>query len=147
MNNSQIIFNASQELAEQGLIRYTGRTFKGVDGEGNEVEIKETEEIHTYKEWQNLGMQVQKGQKAIAKITIWNFTNKPSKAAREEAEKNGQEAQEKGHYYMKEAAFFSASQVAPAKQEVKQEVKQETNEDSNVIIIDNNYLDNLLANA
>ena len=113
MTNNQIIFSASQELAEQGLIKYTGKVFKGVDGEGNEVEIKETEEIHTYKEWQFLGMQVQKGQKAVAKITIWMFTNKPSKAALAAAAAAGkEEVNEDPHYYMKEAAFFSASQVA-----------------------------------
>ena len=96
MTNEMIIFEASQELAEQGIINYTGNTFKAIDDEGNETEVKETEAIHTYKEWQNLGMQVQKGQKAIAKITIWMFTNKPSKKAQAAAEAAGKEADAEG---------------------------------------------------
>ena len=131
MTNEMIIFEASQELAEQGIINYTGNTFKAIDDEGNETEVKETEAIHTYKEWQNLGMQVQKGQKAIAKITIWMFTNKPSKKAQAAAEAAG-----------KEAAFFSASQVAPA--EAKKEENKPELEKVNSFIIDANYIDSLV---
>lgn len=117
MTNAQIIFNEAQELAKEGLIKYTGNIIKGKTIEGEEVEIKETEEIHTYKEWQNLGMQVQKGQKAVAKFTIWMFTDKPSKAALAAAAAAGKEEVDADpHYYMKEAAFFSASQVAPAEE-------------------------------
>lgn len=115
MTNNQIIFAAEQELAEAGVIKYTGRVLKMTTPEGLEVEIQETEALHTYKEWQQLGYQVQKGQKAITKITIWNFTNKASKAVREAAEKEGKEAPATAHYYMKESAFFSASQVEPIK--------------------------------
>jgi hypothetical protein len=115
MNNAQIIFAAAQELAEAGKIKYTGKTFKAVNAAGEEVEVKETEAIHTYAEWKSLGQQVQKGQNAIAKFTIWMFTDKPSKAALAAAAAAGkEEADADPHYYMKEAAFFSASQVAPA---------------------------------
>ena len=131
MTNAQIIFSMSQELAEEGKIKYTGNIIKVKAAEGEEIEIQETEEIHTYKEWQNLGMQVQKGQKAIAKFTIWMYTSKSKKLTKEDADsineivinsdgskaQEGDEVQIKGHYYMKEAAFFSASQVAPIKQE------------------------------
>ena len=89
MTNNQIIFSMEQQLAEEGKIKYTGRIMKATTPEGEEIEIKETESLHTYKEWQSLGFQVKKGQKAIAKFTIWNFTNKPSKAVREAAEKEG----------------------------------------------------------
>ena len=65
MTNAQIIFSAAQELAEEGKIKYTGRVLKAVNAAGEEVEIKETEDIHTYKEWQNLGMQVQKGKRPL----------------------------------------------------------------------------------
>lgn len=121
MTNEMIIFNAAQELAEQGKINYTGKILKVVDASGNKIELKETEKIHTYKEWQNLGMQVQKGQKAVAKITIWMFTDKLSKKAQAEAEAAGKEAKASPHYYMKEAAFFSTSQVAPVKPDQKKE--------------------------
>ena len=129
MNNAQIIFSAAQELAEEGKINYTGRILKAVTAEGEEVEFKETEELHTYKEWQRLGFQVKKGQKAVAKITIWNWTSKKAKLTKEEADninamvvnadgskaQEGDEVETKGHYYKKEAAFFSASQVESAK--------------------------------
>ena len=48
MTNAQIIFSAAQELAEEGKIKYTGRVLKAVTPAGEEVEIKETEDIHTY---------------------------------------------------------------------------------------------------
>lgn len=120
MTNAQIIFNESLELMKDGIIGTTGRQIKisyEKDGEQVEEIINEPEPIHTYKEWQNLGMQVQKGQKAIAKFTIWMFTDKPSKAALAAAAAAGkEEADADPHYYMKEAAFFSASQVAPAEE-------------------------------
>lgn len=101
MTNAEMIFMAGQNLAEQGLIKYTGRTFDGVDGEGNPVQIKETEPIHTYTRWKEMGYQVQKGQKAVAKLTIWKHTTKKDKETGEETE----------NMFMKTAAFFSLSQV------------------------------------
>lgn len=143
MTNAMIIFNASQELAEQGIIKYTGRVYTYEDEEGNKIECKETEELHTYKEWQRLGYQVNKGQKTIAKIMIWNFTNKPSKAAKAAAEAAGKEVESDPHYYMKEACFFSASQVS--KVEAKKEAPELEKVDS--YIIDANYIDSLLVQA
>ena len=48
MTNAQIIFSAEQALAENGKIKYTGRTFEAQDAAGNPVIIKETEAIHTF---------------------------------------------------------------------------------------------------
>lgn len=85
---------------------------------------------------------------AIAKFTIWMFTNKPSKAAKVAAEAEGKEAEADPHYYMKEAAFFSASQVAPAEPSKKEEPKKEENkhelETVHSFIIDANYIDSLV---
>ena len=134
MNNAQIIFNESLELLKNGLIKSTGRKITveyEKDGEKITEQIDEPEAIHTYKEWQNLGQQVQKGQKAVAKFTIWMYTSKSKKLTKEDADsinemvinsdgskaQEGDEVQTKGHYYMKEAAFFSASQVAPIHEE------------------------------
>lgn len=128
MNNAQIIFNESIELMNDGIIGTTGRKITveyEKDGEKVTETINEPEEIHTYKEWQKRGFQVIKGQKAIAKFTIWNYTSKKEKLTKEEADSinamvinadgskahEGDEVQRKGHYYMKEAAFFKASQV------------------------------------
>jgi hypothetical protein len=158
MTNAQIIFNESLELMKNGIIGTTGRQIKisyEKDGEQVEEIINEPEPIHTYKEWQNLGMQVQKGQKAIAKFTIWMYASKSKKLSKEDADsinsiminadgskaQEGDEVQCKGHYYMKEAAFFSASQVAAI--EAKKEDPELETVDS--YIIDANYIDNLLA--
>lgn len=110
MTNAQIIFNAEQALAEQGKIAYTGKTFKAVDGEGKEIELKETEQIHTYRAWQEQGYQVKKGEKAVAKIMIWKHTGAKMETIPQE---DGKEAQviDKGRMFMKLASFFSASQV------------------------------------
>ena len=159
MTNEQIIFSKGQELAEEGKIKYTGNIIKAKTAEGEEIEIQETEEIHTYKEWQNLGMQVQKGQKAIAKFTIWMYAKgKTSKLTKKEADsinaivinadgskaQEGDEVQAKGHYYMKEAAFFSASQVAPAEPKPAKENKPVELETVHSFIIDANYIDSLV---
>ena len=127
MNNAQIIFNESIALMNDGIIGTTGRQITieyEKDGEKVKETINEPEPIHTYKEWQKLGLQVQKGQKAVAKFTIWMYTDKKSNLTKEEADKineiaeginakEGDEVHSNGHYYMKEAAFFSMSQVAP----------------------------------
>lgn len=110
MNNATIIFWEAQKLAENGLIKYTGREFQGVDMDGNPVTIKETEEIHTFQMWKAMGYKVQKGQKAVAKFPIWKHTGKKQESV---TDSNGNEVQyiDKGHIFMKTAAFFSRSQV------------------------------------
>lgn len=102
MTNAQIIFNEAQDLAEQGVIKYTGRVYKAELPDGSTIEVKETEAIHTYQKWKELGYQVQKGQKAVAKITIWKHTVKKAKSDNEEDETR---------MFMKTSAFFSESQV------------------------------------
>lgn len=97
MTNKQIIFNEEQKLAEQGKIKYTGRTviMQGMDD--NPVEFKETEQIHTFRAWNELGYVVRKGQKAIAKFPIWKYVSRKN--------------EENSKMFMKVAAFFSSSQV------------------------------------
>ena len=153
MNNSQIIFNNSIKLMEDGIIGTTGRQIT-IEYEKNGEKVKELinepEAIHTYAEWKKAGFQVQKGQKAIAKITIWNWTSKKARLTKEEADhinatiinadgskaQEGDEVQTKGHYYMKEAAFFSESQV--------EQIKAPELETVESYIIDENYINNLL---
>ena len=55
MTNAQIIFIEGQKLAEAGIINYTGKVFKALNPAGEEVEVKETEPIHTYATWKELG--------------------------------------------------------------------------------------------
>ncbi len=131
MTNAQIIFNEAVALMKDGVIGTTGRQITieyEKDGEKVKETINEPEEIHTYAEWKKAGFQVQRGQKAIAKFTIWMYADKTKKLSKEEADsinavmitpseqlaQEGDEVKTNGHYYMKEASFFSASQVAPA---------------------------------
>lgn len=101
MTNAEIIFAAEQELAEQGKIQYTGRTLEFEDSEGKKIIFKETEEIHTYNTWKELGYQVQKGQKAVAKFVIWKYSSKFDEVSQRDESK----------MFMKKSAFFSRSQV------------------------------------
>lgn len=101
MTNKEIIFKEEQKLAEQGKIKYTGKSviLQGMDGEP--VEFKETEQIHTFAAWKELGYIVKKGQKAIAKFPIWKYVSRKNEETNEEDSK----------MFMKVAAFFSSSQV------------------------------------
>lgn len=111
MTNADIIFAESQRLAKAGAIKYTGREFKAVDAAGKEIIVKETEPIHTYQIWKSLGYQVQKGEKAVAKITIWKHTG-PKVETLPMADGSENHYVDKGKMFMKTAAFFSQSQVA-----------------------------------
>ena len=112
MTNAQIIFNAEQELAKAGKIRYTGRTFPAVDHEGNPIEVKETEPIHTYQYWKAAGYQVMKGQKAIAQVRIWKHTVKPETIQGKNEKGEAIEiTQDNARMFMKVASFFSLAQV------------------------------------
>ncbi len=101
MTNAQIIFNAGQELAKEGKIGYTGRTFEMEMPDGKKITVQETEPIHTYQTWKMFGYQVAKGEKAVAKITIWKHTTKH----------NEERGEDESKMFMKTAAFFSQSQV------------------------------------
>lgn len=110
MTNAEILFLAGQELAEQGIIRYTGRTYKAVLPNGEETTIKETEPLHTFAHWKSLGYSVKKGEKAVAKIRIWKHSAPKTETI---PQTDGKEAQyvDKGQMFMKTAAFFTAAQV------------------------------------
>lgn len=163
MNNAQIIFNESVELMKNGLIGTTGRqiTIEYENEEGEKVKelINEPEPIHTYAEWKKAGFQVQKGQKAVASFTIWMWTEKTGKLTKEQADsintvminadgskaQEGDEVKSGGHYYLKKASFFKASQVAPIKEAPQEKAPELETVDS--YVIDENYINNLLVNA
>jgi hypothetical protein len=87
------------------------------DGEIGTVEelIDEPEPIHTFADWKKRGYFVKKGEKAMARFTIWNFTEKASKLTKANRELAGVDPEKPDpHYYMKEACFFKASQVEKA---------------------------------
>lgn len=101
MTNKEIIFKEEQRLAEQGKIKYTGRSviLQGMDGEP--IEFKETDQIHTFAVWKELGYFVKKGQKAVAKFPIWKYVS----------HKNEETEETDSKMFLKVAAFFSSSQV------------------------------------
>jgi hypothetical protein len=119
MTNQEIIFNESVELMNKGIIGTTGRKilvkYDKVNEEGEKIKVEEVidepEPIHTFADWKSKGYFVNKGEKAIARFTIWNYTNgKKGKAAQEEEEG----LVKSGYYYMKEACFFKLSQTTAA---------------------------------
>lgn len=65
-----------------------------------EGKMREDEELHTFKKWQQLGYSVKKGEKAIAKFPIWKHTVKAT-----------EEGDEETHMFMKMSCWFSTSQV------------------------------------
>jgi DNA mismatch repair ATPase MutS len=105
MKNEIIILDAKQKLAEQGLIKYTGRTLMIELMDGSEYTFKETEQIHTFMEWKRLGYKVKKGSKAITKLQIWVPTVKEN-----------EDGIKTTKFWLKNSAFFSESQVEKIKE-------------------------------
>lgn len=105
ITNEMIIMSAKEELAKECKLEYTGRIFTFETPDGEEINVPEVEDIHTYAKWKELGYQVRKGEKAIARFKIWKYTKGKKKAETEE------EAIQKGYCFLKTASFFKASQV------------------------------------
>lgn len=113
MTNAQIIFNESVRLMEDGIIGTTGLKIEVVMENGETVSMLEPEPIHTYAAWKILGFQVKRGEKAIAKITIWKTgKSRQQEETAEAATENGVEiSPERVRMFMKTAHFFKPSQV------------------------------------
>lgn len=109
MTNAQIILAEQIRLADEGILKYTGRILEAVLADGTTTEIKEIQPIHTFQAWKSMGYKVKKGEKAIAKFPIWKYTTKKSE--------NDEEEQVNGRMFMKVSAFFTNEQVE--KMEVK----------------------------
>ena len=98
MTNNAIIEKAQNQLLAEGKIGSNT-----VTTEYGEVEVPE--EIRTYAMWKSLGYQVKKGEKAIAKFSIWKYVTKKSK------EKEDEEEAENSKMFLKASSFFKFSQV------------------------------------
>ena len=107
ISNHEIITRARMELLEAGKIGTTGRTFTVELPDGETRTFPEPEEIHTYQHWKTLGYQVRKGEKAIAELMIWKYSQR--KASEEETEEEA--SGKSGKCFMKRSFFFSAGQV------------------------------------
>lgn len=99
MTNNQIILQNRFLLMEEGVLKPTGQKVIVQDEEGKK-ELDMPEEIHTYQGWKERGYQVNKGEKAIAKFTIWKHVTKKKKDSDEETEK----------MFMKNSSWFKMSQ-------------------------------------
>ena len=104
VTNSMIILLESVKLMEQGILGGTGEMIVYEDGNGNKKQVEMPEPIHTYQKWKELGYQVRRGEKAIAKFPIWKYS---------ESKRKDDDEQEKAHakMFMKVSAFFKLSQV------------------------------------
>ena len=71
--------------------------------------LEEDESLYTYKAWKDRGFQVRKGETAIAKFPIWNYSKRKPK----ENESGEVEQVKGGYFYMKMTAFFCDRQVDP----------------------------------
>ena len=89
MTNAEIIYMESIELVKQGVL-------KAIAGQ--------PEPIHTFAKWKSMGYSVKKGEKAIAKITIWKYTS------RTKTDDDGNEIDD-SKCFPKVSAFFKTSQV------------------------------------
>ena len=108
MTNAEIILGEQIKLADEGIIKIIGWDIFVTD-DGEEVEIPKFQPIHTYQAWRKLGYQVKKGEKAVAKFSVWKYLTKKKKA---EDETNEEETNTgKGRCYMKVSAFFTDEQV------------------------------------
>ena len=112
MTNAQIILGEQVRLAEEGILKYTGRVAVFEDAEGNEIEVKEVQPIHTYQAWKKLGYQVKKGEKCVAKFAVWKYLTKKQKQEEDVPDnEDGEKTVIKGRCYMKVSAFFTDEQV------------------------------------
>ena len=114
MTNAQIIFNESIRLVEEQKIGTTGRTLTVVDENGEKHTLPEPESIHTYDEWKRMGLQVKRGEHAVASFRIWMYSQKTVKLPMKNVKTGETEdvEEQSGDYYMKTAHFFARSQVA-----------------------------------
>lgn len=112
MTNAQIIFNESVHLMEEGVIGSTGLKIEVVMENGETVSMPEPEPIHTYAAWKSLGFQVKRGEKAIAKFSIWKAgKSRQQEEAENTAENDAEISPERVRMFMKTAHFFKISQV------------------------------------
>lgn len=109
MTNAMIMMMETQRLAEEGVLKYTGKTLKAVNVLGEEVEIKEVEPIYTFAIWNKMGYKIKKGEHPKCKFRIWFRDNGKRKKKVDDEEKEGEER--KPGFYMALASWYTADQV------------------------------------
>lgn len=107
MNNSQIIYNAAKA---HGF----------TDDQLNQLQAAYRGDLpfHTIPEWSRRGYHVKADAAPLFECDLWKHTSKPSRAAVQAAQENGDEAPEQSpHFYKKLSYIYSFAQVeknAPA---------------------------------
>ena len=103
MTNSQIITQAAQAHG------FTAEQLQALT-----IAYRGDLPFHTFAEWKSRGYHVKRGEHALFTADLWKYTDKPSKAQREAAVQNGDDAPASdGHYYLKTSYIFGAHQVEP----------------------------------
>ena len=102
ITNAEIIFRASQELLQKGILKPTGRVLVQELPDGSKIEVPEAEPIHTYNGWKELGYHVKKGEHAKAQFVIWKYKGRKD-------EETGEELN--GRCFHKKASWFTFDQV------------------------------------
>lgn len=105
MTNNDIVFQAEQELAKQGIIKYSGPVYTVTTVDGKTIEYQDTERLHTFQTWKSLGYIVRRGEKSVIALTIWKHIS------RSHEDPDGNMIIDPGKMFPKKAYFFSASQV------------------------------------
>ena len=74
MTNEMIIAFAKEELANEGILKFTGNTITVFDPKTEaEIEIPEVEDIHTCAGWNKRGFKLIKGTTCEIKFKIWTY--------------------------------------------------------------------------
>lgn len=108
MTNEEIISKRQQALLATGRINSTGRIIKAIDQDGNEIQIPEPEEIHTFAAWKEAGYIVKRGQHAVDAFMIWKY---PTRKKTDPTDGKETEAITADRPFMTKAFFFARHQV------------------------------------
>lgn len=100
-----------QIAARAARITKTDAAGNPIDATPDAERLILADSLHTYNTWKAQGLQVRGGQKALLSCMLWRWTDKPSKARRDEAAAHGKDAGEDAHYYMKRCYLFASFQV------------------------------------
>lgn len=117
MTNEMIIMNERIRLYDEGKIKGTGRTMEISMEDGTKKNIEEPEPIHTFLRWKEYGYSVKKGEKAIAQLEIWKYTEKKKTDGEDVEEENAE------HAFKKKAFFFCFAQVEPIRRKADESEK------------------------
>lgn len=136
MTNAQIIEQAAQKAAKDGIISYTGKTFQGKNEKGEPVTIQEVEPVHTFAYWKSLGYSVKKGEKAKLTIMIWKHVEKERELSEDEKKTMNEATRmmltdgnpdsdtvKQESMFMKKAFFFTFDQVEKTDPENEARIK------------------------